>query len=34
MTLFDWIRIALGVPLGLALIGLIFVLVEDIKYKK
>ena len=34
MSWFDWIRIALGIPVGLALVGLVAILVDDIKYKK
>jgi hypothetical protein len=34
MTLFDWFRIALGVPVGLAAVGLFAVLVDDIRNNK
>ena len=34
MTWFDWFRIALGIPAGLAAVGLFAVLVDDIKKNK
>jgi hypothetical protein len=34
MNWFDWLRIALVVPATLAVIGLILVLVDDIKQNK
>ncbi len=34
MSLFNWIRLILAIPIGLVLIGLAAVLIEDIKYKK
>jgi len=34
MTWFDWIRIALAIPLGLAAVTLFAVLVDDIRNNK
>ena len=34
MTWFDWFRIALGIPTAIALIGLLTVLIADIKQNK
>lgn len=34
MSWFDWIRLALAIPAGLACVGLVAVLIGDIKYKK
>ena len=34
MDWFDWLRIVLGVPAAIAVIGLFTVLVNDIKYNR
>jgi hypothetical protein len=34
MTWFDWFRLALGIPTGLAVVGLFAVLINDIKDNK
>jgi hypothetical protein len=31
MNWFDWLRLALGIPAGLAAVGLLAVLIDDIK---
>lgn len=34
MDWFDWLRLALGIPTGLAVVGLLAVLINDIKDHK
>lgn len=34
MTWFDWLRLALAIPVGLAFVGLVAILVDDIKHNK
>jgi hypothetical protein len=34
MNWFDWLRLALGIPAGLAAVGLFAVLIADIKKNK
>jgi hypothetical protein len=34
MTWFDWIRLVLAIPVGLAFVGLVAILLDDIKRNK
>lgn len=34
MSWFNWVRLALAIPASIACVGLIAVLIADIKYKK